>query len=117
MDNMTHFPVLAMPATAAPTGIRPGHATGPGAPSLPLGVAANGDPETAARDFEAVYLNTMLKSMFTDLQQNGLNNGQAESTWRGMLVEQYARSIAEAGGIGIADAVRAELIALQEANG
>ena len=83
--------------------------------SLPVRIAPGMDAGQAAKEFEGVYLATMLKSMFTDLEQGGLDDGQAQATWRGLLVEEYAKSIADAGGVGIADIVKNELIAIQEA--
>ena len=68
-----------------------------------------------ARDFEQVYLSKMLNQMFAGLTTDGpFGGGQAEETWRGLLVDEYATTIAKAGGIGIADAVYRDLIALQE---
>lgn len=82
-------------------------------------LAANGAKsiDQAAQDFEAVFLNTMLESMFTGLEEGGAwGNGTGSEAWRGMLVEEYSRTIAQSGGIGVADAVKRELIALQETN-
>jgi peptidoglycan hydrolase FlgJ len=36
--------------------------------------------------------------------------------WKGLLVEEYAKEMVAAGGIGIADQVRAELLRIQEAS-
>ena len=41
--------------------------------------------------------------------------GHAEETWRGMMSEQYAAEMAQAGGIGIADQMVAALIEMQAA--
>lgn len=70
----------------------------------------------AARDFEAVFLNSMFQHMFTGIDGEGPFGGQgATGVWRSVLTDQYARSIAKAGGIGIADQVYKSLIAHQEA--
>ncbi len=72
----------------------------------------------SAEEFEAVFLNTMLQSMFTGLEEGGTwGNNEGSETWRGLLVEEYSKSIAASGGIGIADAVQSELIKLQELRG
>jgi Rod binding domain-containing protein len=70
----------------------------------------------AAQQFESVFLTNMLEEMFSGIQeQDGpLGAGEAQSAWRSMLVEQYADSIAKNGGVGVADHVQRELIALQE---
>jgi len=71
----------------------------------------------AAKEFEAVFLNNMLQMMFTGLEEGGTwGAGNGAEAWRGLLVNEYAESIADAGGIGLADAVERELIALQEAS-
>lgn len=69
----------------------------------------------AAEEFEAVFLNTMLQNMFTGLQEGGTwGNGHGSDAWQGLLIDEYARTIAESGGIGLADSVERELLALQE---
>ncbi|ESR26769.1 rod-binding protein [Lutibaculum baratangense] len=69
----------------------------------------------AAEEFESVFLNTMVAEMFTDLPTDGpFGGGQAEETYRSMLIEEYAKEMAAAGGIGLADSVLRDIIALQE---
>jgi Rod binding domain-containing protein len=69
----------------------------------------------AAQDFEAVFLNSMFQHMFTGLQGDGPMGGKgATGMWRSFLTDQYARNIAKAGGIGIADQVYKSLLAQQE---
>jgi flagellar protein FlgJ len=64
-----------------------------------------------ATELEGVFLNTLMKEMFSSLKAEG---GFAEETWRGMQAEQFAASMAESGGIGLADSIMADLLALQE---
>jgi flagellar protein FlgJ len=68
-----------------------------------------------ATDLEGVFLNTLMKEMFSSLQTeaDSFGGGFAEETWRGMQAEQMAAAMAEAGGIGLADAILGDLIALQ----
>jgi peptidoglycan hydrolase FlgJ len=69
----------------------------------------------AAQDFEAVYLNTMFQQMFTALDGEGpFGGGPGAGVWRSFLTDEYARTFAKAGGIGIADQVYKTLIAQQE---
>jgi flagellar protein FlgJ len=69
----------------------------------------------AAQDFEAVFLNSMFQHMFTGIDGEGPFGGRgATGVWRSVLTDQYAKSIAKAGGIGIADQVYRSLIAQQE---
>ncbi|MBD8890422.1 rod-binding protein [Roseibium litorale] len=68
-----------------------------------------------AQQFEASFLRNMLEPMFTDMGEGGTwGGGTGSDAWRGMLIDEYANSIAKAGGIGIAGAVERELLAIQE---
>ena len=69
-------------------------------------------------EFEAVFLSTMLNQMFSGLKTDGpFQGGHAEEQFRSLLVDELGKSIADAGGIGVADAVARELIAIQEESG
>lgn len=69
----------------------------------------------AAQDFEAVFLNSMFQHMFTDVGGDGPFGGSgAVGVWRSMLTDEYAKSFAKAGGIGIANQVYRTLMAQQE---
>jgi flagellar protein FlgJ len=77
--------------------------------------AAKAKAKAASQDFEAVFLNSMFQSMFTGLQGEGPMGGNgATGTWRSFLTDEYAKSFAKAGGIGIAPAVYSSLLAQQE---
>lgn len=70
----------------------------------------------AAEDFEAVFIAQMLSPMFESIPTDGpMGGGQAEGMYRSMFVTEAGKSIAQNGGIGIADSVYRELIKLQEA--
>jgi Rod binding domain-containing protein len=70
---------------------------------------------SAARDFEAIFLNSMFQSMETGIQGEGPFGGAGGGgVWRSMLTDQYARQIAKAGGVGIAAHVYQSLLAHQE---
>ncbi|MEP1933016.1 MAG: rod-binding protein [Roseibium sp.] len=69
----------------------------------------------AAEEFESVFLNNMLQTMFSGLESGGTwGDGAGSDAWQSFMVEEYAKSITEAGGIGLADSVERELLALQE---
>ena len=71
----------------------------------------------AAQDFEAVFLNSMFSRCSQASSGDGpFGGGGAVGVWRSMLTDEYAKSFAKAGGIGIADQVYRTLIARQEAN-
>ncbi len=74
--------------------------------------------KASAEDFEAVFLNTMFQQMFTGVEGDGPFGGSgATGVWRSFLTDEYSRSFAKAGGIGIADEVYKTLIAQQEVRG
>jgi len=68
-----------------------------------------------AEDFESVFISQMLKPMFETVPTDSfMGGGQAESIYRGLMVEEMGKSISKAGGVGIADSVYRELLKLQE---
>lgn len=69
----------------------------------------------AAEEFESVFLSEMLAPMFEGLQTDGLGGGgMGEEIFRPMLIERYAQSLSQAGGVGIADSIIRELMRMQE---
>ena len=69
----------------------------------------------AAEEFEAVFISQMLAPMFESLENDEyFGGGPGEEIYRSMLTEHYGKSIARAGGLGLADAVQREIIRLQE---
>jgi Rod binding domain-containing protein len=76
---------------------------------------AQAKAQKTATDFEAVFLNSMFAQMTSGLKGEGpFGNTPGTGVWRSMLTEQYSKSFAEAGGIGISKDVYRELI-LQQA--
>lgn len=72
--------------------------------------------KTSAKDFEAVFLNTMFEQMTTGIKGEGpFGSTVGTGVWRSMLTDQYARSFAQQGGIGIASEVYRSLILQQAA--
>jgi peptidoglycan hydrolase FlgJ len=95
--------------------------TVPAALLQPLAGRPTATPEAAARtrataeSFEASFVSQMLKPMFEGLSTDGpFGGGEAESTWRGFLVDAMAKQTVKAGGIGLADRVMAEMLKMQE---
>jgi flagellar protein FlgJ len=70
-----------------------------------------------AEEFEAVFLNTLTRQMFSSIKtdESVMGGGFGEETWRSMQAEQFATLMAENGGLGIAEQILPDLLALQEA--
>ena len=69
----------------------------------------------AAQDFEAVFLNEFLGSMFEGVKTDGqFGGGPGEEMFRSLLLDQYSRSLSAQGGFGLAASVQKQLIGLQE---
>lgn len=71
-----------------------------------------------AEELEGVFLNTLMKQMFSSIKtdESTMGGGFAEDTWRGMQAEQMAMTLTRSGGIGLAEALLPDLLAMQEAN-
>jgi Rod binding domain-containing protein len=89
------------------------------APAVPAALNAASDVHAkarhAAQEFEAVFLNAMLQPMVSATKTEGpFGGGPAGEVWKSLLTDEYAKSFAAAGGIGIAKHVYSALIAAQE---
>lgn len=72
--------------------------------------------KATAQDFEAMFLNSMFAQMTSGIKGDGpFGDTPGTGVWRSMLTEQYSKSFAKAGGIGISNDVYRTLI-LQQAN-
>jgi len=68
----------------------------------------------ASQQFEAMFLNSMMQEMFTGVDGDGPMGGSgALKVWRSFMTDQYAKSFAKAGGIGIGAHVYNELLKQQ----
>ena len=71
--------------------------------------------DKAAKEFEAVFINEMLGAMYDGVKTDGpFGGGPAESIFRSMMLDQYAKTIAEQGGFGLAAQVKREILRAQE---
>ncbi len=78
---------------------------------------ASEDVRRVAEEFEAVFIAQMMAPMFEGLETDEMFGGGAgEDIYRSILVEEYGKSIARAGGIGLSDAIQREILRLQEAS-
>lgn len=89
-----------------------------GAPLLPRPESHEYTPEIqrVGHEFEAMFLAEMLAPMFEGLDTDGLGGGgEGERMFRPMLVDRYAQSISQNGGVGVAESIMRELTRLQAA--
>ena len=69
----------------------------------------------AAVDFEAQFISQMLENMFATVDtKESLGGDDSQEIYRSLLVDQYGKAISKAGGIGVADHVKREILRLQE---
>jgi flagellar protein FlgJ len=68
-----------------------------------------------AQDFEAVFLNSMFSQMTSGIKGDGpFGDTPGTGVWRSKLTEEYSKSFAKSGGVGISNDVFRTLI-LQQA--
>lgn len=114
---------MALPALKLATGLastlRAASAPSPSAASPASAAAAARDAKLrgTAQDFEAVFLEDQVGRLFDQLGKEGPlgAGGAGGDIWRSMLSKEYAKGIAKAGGVGLAEPVYRELVRLQEA--
>jgi Rod binding domain-containing protein len=71
--------------------------------------------KASAQDFESVFLNSMFSQMTSGVKGAGpFGDTPGTGVWRSMLTEEYSKSFAKAGGVGISNDVYRTLI-LQQA--
>jgi flagellar protein FlgJ len=79
---------------------------------------AQQDPEKVAKlaeEFEAQFIAQMLESMFNTVPvSEELGGGYGEESYRSLLVDEYGKILSRTGGIGMADAVKREVLRSQE---
>ncbi|MDB5484800.1 MAG: hypothetical protein JWQ51_1806 [Tardiphaga sp.] len=68
-----------------------------------------------SQDFEALFLNSMFSQMTSGVKGDGpFGDTTGTGVWRSMLTDEYSKSFAKAGGVGISNEVYRTLI-LQQA--
>src|SRR5712691_1166250 len=111
--------MAAFPALASHTGVASLGALSLGsltAPDAKPAVDGKAKARANAIDFEAVFLHSRFNQMFTGIDGDGPFGGSGGAgVWRSFLSDEYAKSFAKAGGIGLADHVYGALLAQQEA--
>jgi Rod binding domain-containing protein len=71
--------------------------------------------DKAARDFEAVFISQMFEQMWSGVSTDGnFGGGSGERVFRSLMIQSVGQQIANQGGIGLAPAIKREMLAMQE---
>ena len=71
--------------------------------------------EKSAREFEGVFISQMFEQMWSSVPTDGtFGGGNGEKVFRSMMIQEMGKQLANQGGVGLADAVKREMIAMQE---
>lgn len=85
--------------------------------SLPKSPASMAAIDKTAKEFEGMFVSEMLSHMFEGLDTDPMfGGGHGEEMFRSMLVSEYGKMIADAGGLGVSDSIRKTMIEIQENN-
>ncbi len=86
---------MEMPPIAAPTGA--GHA--------PAAQSDDAEAHKAAQAFEAAFLSEMLKYTGLNAKPESFGGGAGEEAFASLLTDEYAKLLAERGGIGLSEQI------------
>lgn len=68
-----------------------------------------------AEDFEAFFLGRMVESMYEGISTDGMfGGGNGEKVFRSLLINEYGKSMAKTGSVGVADYVMRSILEMQE---
>ena len=82
------------------------------------GIRSEEEARAVAEEFEGFFLSQMVTAMFSNVgEENPFGGGPGESAFRGLLHEEYAKVMAQSGGLGLADRLTSEILRYQEAGG
>lgn len=80
----------------------------------PRGKASMDTIDKNAKDFEGMFMSQMLQPMFEGVGVDPVfGGGHGEEIMRSFLVQEYGKALAAGGHLGIADAVKNEMIKAQ----
>ena len=99
---------MTAPLTAAP------NLLAPVSQASAADLARRGEIDRTAREFEASFLSIMFQQMFAGVEVEApFGGGSGEKMFRSFLTEALAKETVKAGGVGVADAVKREMLKLQ----
>lgn len=105
MAKSSSLPSVALPPTPPP------------AVSRPMQSADSAKVAKSANDFEAMAIGQLLQPMFdtVDTAHDAFGGGPGEEAWKPMLVQEFAKQIANHGGLGLAKPVYDAMMRMQGA--
>jgi Rod binding domain-containing protein len=78
------------------------------------GVKQDGELDKIAQDFESVFITEMIRPVFEAMEvDTTFGGGRAEEVFRSMMLDEYGKTLSQAGGVGLSDYVKSELIKMQ----
>jgi flagellar protein FlgJ len=106
MGKSSSLPPVALPPSPLPAMSRPTRSADPA------------NVAKSAHDFEAMAIGQLLQPMFNtvDTAHDTFGGGSGEEAWKPMLVQEFAKQIANHGGLGLAKPVYDAMMRMQEAN-
>ncbi|EAU45415.1 hypothetical protein [Salipiger bermudensis] len=78
------------------------------------GAAAPDAPNSAIKEFEAMFLTQMVDEMLKQVEIGDFGGGQAEENWRFFLAEAFSREIVDQGGAGLSASLERALSAYSQ---
>lgn len=79
--------------------------------------ASKSEVRKAAEDFESMFITEMLKPMFETIGEDVdpmFGGSHGEEMFKSLMIDEYGKTIAANGGIGIADSIEAQMLKYQE---
>jgi flagellar protein FlgJ len=80
------------------------------------GAAAPDAAQSAAREFEALFLTQAVEEMMRSVDVGSFGGGHAEETWRSFLAQAVADEIAAQGRTGLAQSVQSVIASYNAAS-
>lgn len=69
-----------------------------------------------AENFEAFFLTKTMESMFEGISTEGMfGGGHAEKIYRSLLLDEYGKTMAKTGSVGISQSIMQSILEMQEA--
>lgn len=113
--DMTTASAASAPPPAAAFALATDSALAARTASRPRGTTNPQAAHATALKFEGMFLSQMLSLMWADVPTDGMfGGGHGEEMFRSLLINEYGKSIARSGGLGIASAVERVLLHTQE---